>query len=109
MGVRLNQGWRLKVLRCSLTSQTPASLASGTTANESVFVPRLSSLLFGGDMETAVVMAVQKLGYIEPTLEQSEALQGKLLGYATRQATRAQLVSLCKDCLRIHTQHVLRM
>ena len=27
-------------------------------------------------METAVVMAVRKLGYIEPTLEQSEALQG---------------------------------
>ena len=37
----------------------------------------LSSLLFGGDVETAVVMAVcRKLGYIEPTLEQSEALQG---------------------------------
>ena len=77
-------------------------LASETTPDDSVFVPRLSSLLFGGDVETAVVMAVLKLGYIEPTLEQSEALQGfvrgndvlvyintgtgKSLCYATRQA-----------------------
>ena len=53
------------------------SLASETTPDDRVFVPRLSSLLFGGDVEAAVVMAVrQKLGYIEPTLEQSEALQG---------------------------------
>ena len=29
-------------------SQTPAGLASGTTPDESVFVPRLSSLLFAG-------------------------------------------------------------
>ena len=40
-------------------------------------MPRLSSLLFGGDVNTAVVMVVRrKLGYIEATLEQSEALQG---------------------------------
>ena len=53
------------------------SLASETTPDDSAFVPRLSSLLFGGDVETAVVMAVRrKLGYIEPTIEQSEALQG---------------------------------
>ena len=68
-------------------------------------------------METAVVMAVQKLGYIEPILDQSEALQGfirgnivlvylhtgteKSLCYATRQATRAK--PLCKFHLRIHT------
>ena len=40
-------------------------------------LPRSSSLLFGGDVETAVVMAVRrKLSYIESTLEQSEALQG---------------------------------
>ena len=40
-------------------------------------MPRLNSLLFGGDVETAIVIAVRrKLGYIEPTLEQSEALQG---------------------------------
>ena len=41
-----------------------------------MFVSRLSSLLFGGDAETAVIMAVRKLGYIELTLEQSAALQG---------------------------------
>ena len=40
-----------------------------------MFVPRLSSQLFGGDAETAVIMAVRKLGYIEPTLEESEVLQ----------------------------------
>ena len=68
VGVRLNQGWRLKV---------PASLASETTPDDSAFVPRLSSLLFGGDVETAVVMAARrKLCYIELILEQSEALQG---------------------------------
>ena len=77
MGVRLNQEWRLKVLRNSLARQTPASLASDTTPDDSAFVPRLISLLFGGDVETAVVMAVRrKLGYIEPSSEQSEALQG---------------------------------
>ena len=74
MGVRLNQGWRLKVLPGSLASQTPAS--SETTPDDSVCVPRLSSLLFGGDVETAVMAVHRKLGYIEPTLEQSEALQG---------------------------------
>ena len=58
-------------------SQTPASLASETTPDDSAFVLRSSSLLFGGDVETAVVMAVRrKLCYIEPTLEQSETLQG---------------------------------
>ena len=58
-------------------SQTPASLASETTPDDSAFVLRSSSLLFGGDVETAVVMAVRReLGYIEPTLEQSETLQG---------------------------------
>ena len=77
MGVRLNQGWRLKFLRSSLASQTPASLASETTPDDGAFVPRLSSLLFGGDVETAVVMAVRRtLGCIELTLEQSETLQG---------------------------------
>ena len=77
MGVRLNQGWRLKALPGSLASQTPASLASETTPGDSACVPRLSSLLFGGDVETAVVMAVRrKLCYIELTLEQSETLQG---------------------------------
>ena len=70
-------------------------------------------------MKTAIVMVNQKLGYIEPTLEQSEALQGfvrgndvpvylptgtgKSLCYATRQATRAKPLSLCKGCQRIHT------
>ena len=43
-------------------------------------MPRLSSLLFGGDMETAVVTngrpVRRKLSYIESTLEQSEALHG---------------------------------
>ena len=38
-----------------------------------MFVFRLSSLPFRGDVETVVVMAVRS--YIEPTLEQSEALQ----------------------------------
>ena len=58
-------------------SQTPASLASETTPDDSAFVLRSSSLLFGGDVETAVVMAVRrKLCYIELTLEQSETLQG---------------------------------
>ena len=58
-------------------SQTPAKLASKTTPVDSAFVLRSSSLLFGGDVETAVVMAVRrKLCYIEPTLEQSETLQG---------------------------------
>ena len=67
-------------------------------------LPRSSSLLFGGDVETAVVMAVRrKLSYIESTLEQSEALQGIVC------VNREVIMSLCKDCLRIHTQHVLRM
>ena len=58
-------------------SQTPARLASETTPDDSAFVLRSSVLLFGGDVETAVVMAVRrKLCYIEPTLEQSETLQG---------------------------------
>ena len=83
-----------------------------------MFVPRLSSLLFGGDVETAVVMAVSKLGYIEPIIEQSEGLEGFVRGndflvhlytgtgksscYATRQATSARL-SLCKGHLRLYT------
>ena len=39
-----------------------------------MLVPRSSSLPFGGDVETAVVMAVRKLGDTELTLEQNEAL-----------------------------------
>ena len=41
MGVRLNQGWRLKVLSGSLASQTPASLASETTSDDSACVPMI--------------------------------------------------------------------
>ena len=98
-------------------SQTPASLASETTVDDSAFVLRLSSLLFGGDVETAVVMAVRReLCYIEPTLEQSETLQGIVCvnWEVIRQCYEAgyqssACVSLQELSARIHTQHVLRM
>ena len=46
-------------------SQTPASLASGTTPDDSAFVLRSSSLLFGEDVETAVVMAVRRKPFVD--------------------------------------------
>ena len=65
-------------------------------------------------METAVVMAIWKHGYIEPNLEPNEALQGfvrgndvlvylptgtrKSLYYAMRQATRAKPLSTRVAC-----------
>ena len=43
-----------------------------------MFVPRLNSLFSERDVENAIIMAVRRLGYSEPTSEQSQAfLRGK--------------------------------
>ena len=45
-----------------------------------VFVLRLNSLFSERDVENAIIMAVRRLGYNEPTSEQSQALQAFLRG-----------------------------
>lgn len=50
------------------------------SATAPVFVPRLNSLFSERDVDKAVATAVRKLGYNEPTSEQSQALQAFVRG-----------------------------
>ena len=85
-----------------------------------VFVPRLNSLFSERDVENAIIMAIRRLGYNEPTSEQSQVLQaflrgknvlvclptgtGKSLSYASLLRELAKSLGyLCSDCLHIHT------
>ena len=45
-----------------------------------VFVPRLNSFFSERDVENAIIMAIRRLGYNEPTSEQSQTLQAFLRG-----------------------------
>ena len=55
-------------------------MAEGLAEGSPVFVPRLNSLFSERDVENAIIMAVRRLGYNEPTSEQSQALQAFLRG-----------------------------
>ena len=53
-------------------------LAEGLAEGPPVFVLRLNLLFSKRDVENAIIMAVRRLGYHEPTSEQSQAfLRGK--------------------------------
>ena len=53
-------------------------MAEGLAEGPPVFMPRLNSLFSERDVENAIIMAVLRLGYNEPTSEQSQAfLRGK--------------------------------
>ena len=55
-------------------------MAEGSAEGSPVFVPRLNSLFSEKDVENAIIMAVRRLGYNEPTSEQSQALQAFVRG-----------------------------
>ena len=55
-------------------------MAEGLAEGPPVFVPRLNSLFSERDVENAILMAVRRLIYNEPTSEQSQALQAFLCG-----------------------------
>ena len=55
-------------------------MAQGSAKRPPVFVPRLNSLFSEKDVENAIVMAVRRLGYNDPTSEQNQALRSFVRG-----------------------------
>ena len=79
----------------TLAERLAERLAEGLAKGPPVFVPRLNSLFSERDVENAIIMAVRRLGYNEPTRKKARPYRRFCVGRMSWCAYPRELGSRC--------------